>query len=57
MAPNNNRGVTYQTKENHLTNLREYFIGVVKVAIYCYNNQFLFRVFTSNYLKYLSNQK
>jgi len=30
MAPNNNWGMTYQTNEKHLTNLREYFVGVVK---------------------------
>jgi len=29
LVPNNNRGVTYRTDEKHLTNLREYFVGVV----------------------------
>ena len=53
LAPNNNRGMTYQTDEKHWTNLREYFVGVVKLAIYCYNNLFLLRVFTNNLLKYL----
>jgi hypothetical protein len=27
LAPNNNRGMTYQTEEKHLTNLLEYFVG------------------------------
>ena len=53
LAPNNNRGMTYQTDEKHWTNLRESFVGVVKLAIYCYNNLFLLRVFTNNLLKYL----
>ncbi len=35
LAPNNNKGMTYQTNEKHLTNLREYFVGVVKLAINC----------------------
>jgi hypothetical protein len=29
MAPNSNRGVTYQTDEKHLTNSVKYFVGVV----------------------------
>jgi hypothetical protein len=54
VAPNNNnRGMTYQTNKKHLSIFPEYFIGVVKLAIYCYNNRFLFRVFTKNLLKYL----
>jgi len=62
LALNNKRGMIYQTNEKHLTiqtNKKqltifpEYFIGVVKLAIYCYNNHFLFRVFTKNLLKYL----
>jgi hypothetical protein len=28
LAPNNNRGVTYQTDEKHLNNMPEYFFGV-----------------------------
>jgi hypothetical protein len=47
IALNNNMGMTYQTTEKHLTNLREYFVGVVKLAFYCYNNCFLLRVFTN----------
>ena len=27
LASNNNRGMTYQTDEKHLTNLLEYFVG------------------------------
>jgi hypothetical protein len=34
LALNNNRGMTYQTDEKHLTNLRVYFVGVVNMAIY-----------------------
>jgi len=34
LAPTKNRGVTYQTDEKHLTNLREYFVGMVKLACY-----------------------
>ncbi len=34
LAPTNNRGVTNQTDEKHLTNLRKYFVGVVKLACY-----------------------
>jgi hypothetical protein len=57
VAPNNNKGMTYQTDEKHLTNLLEYFVGVVKLA-YCSLNTYLpLRVFTfTNYLlKYLSH--
>jgi len=53
LAPNNNRGLTYQTDEKHLTTLREYLVGVVKLAINRYNNRFLLRVFTNNLLKCL----
>ena len=35
LAPNNNRGMTYQTDEKHLTIFPEHFVGVVKLAIYC----------------------
>jgi len=55
-AANNNRGMAYQTNVKHLTNLREYFAGVVELAIYCHNNRFLLLVFTNNHLKYLSKQ-
>ncbi len=50
LAPKNNRGMTYQTNEKHLTIFPEYFVGAVKLAIYCYNNRFLLRVFTNNLL-------
>jgi len=53
LAPTYNRGMTYHTDEKHLTIFPEYFVGVVKLAIYCYTNCFLFRVFTKNLLKYL----
>ena len=48
LALNNNRGMTYQTDEKHITIFPEKFIGVVKLAINCYNNCFLLRVFTNN---------
>ncbi len=54
MAPNHNGGMTYQTNEKHITNSREYFVGVDKLAIYCYNNRFLLHAVTNNLLKYLS---
>jgi hypothetical protein len=44
LAPNNNRGVTYQTDEKHLNNMPEYFVGVVNTAFNRYNNRFLWRV-------------
>ena len=53
LTPNNNRGVTYQTDEKHLTILREYFVGVVKLACYALNTRLLLRVFNNNLLKYL----
>ena len=53
LAPNNNMGMTYQTDEKHLTIFPEFFVQVVKLAINCYNNHFLLRVFTNNLLKYL----
>ena len=30
LAPNNNRGMTYQTDEKNLNNMVEYYVGVVK---------------------------
>ncbi len=48
LTPNTNRGMTCQTDEKHLTILPEYFVGVVKLAINCYNNHFLLCVFTNN---------
>jgi hypothetical protein len=37
LAPNtnNNRGMTYQTDEKHLTIFPEHFVGVVKLAFFC----------------------
>jgi len=52
LTPNNNRGVTYQTDEKHLTNLREYFVGVVKLTCSALNTRLLLRVFNDNLLKY-----
>ena len=52
LAPNTNRGMTDQTNEKHITIFPEYFIGVVKLAIYYNNNHFLFRVFTKILLTY-----
>jgi len=53
LAPNNNRGMTYQTDEKHLTNLGEYSVGVVKLACYPLNTRLLLLVFNNNLLKYL----
>jgi hypothetical protein len=53
LAPNNNRGMTYQTDKKHVTFFPEYFVGMVKLAINRYNNRFLLRVFTNHLLKYL----
>ncbi len=53
LTPNNNRGVTYQTDEKHLTSLKEYFVGVVLLACYPLNTRLLLRVFNNNLLKYL----
>ena len=55
LAPNNNRGMTYQIDEKHLTNLSEYLVGVVLLACYALNTPLLLRVFTNNLLKYLQN--
>ncbi len=52
LAPNNNKGMTYQTDEKHLNNLLEYYVEVVKLAFICYNNRFVLRVFTNNLLKF-----
>ena len=41
LAPNNNRGVTYQTDEKHLNNMSDYFVGVVYMVLNCYINRFL----------------
>jgi len=42
LAPNNNRGVTYQTDEKHLQNMSEYyFVGVVNIVFNRYSNRFL----------------
>ncbi len=44
IAPNSNRGMTYQTDETYLTSLTEYFVGEVSIAFNCLNNHFLVRV-------------
>ncbi len=40
----NNRGMKHQNDEKHLTNLTEYFAGVVELACYCLNKGLLLRV-------------
>ena len=56
LAPNNNRGVTYQTARIHISKTIGYLVGVVKLACYSLNTCLLLRVFTNNHLKYLSNR-
>jgi len=56
MAHNNNRGMTYQTNEKHLTNLREHFVGAIIIACYCYNSCFLSHIFTNTQLKCSTNR-
>ena len=46
LAPNNNRGMTYQTDEKNLNNMVEYFVGVVELVFYDVS-------LTNNHLKYL----
>ena len=41
LAPNNNRGMTYQTDEKNLNDVIEYFVGLVELAHYCYITRFL----------------
>ena len=53
LAPNDNRGMTSQTDEKHLTMFPEYFVGVVKLACYALNTRLLLPVFTNNLLIYL----
>jgi len=43
LAPNNNRGMAYQTDKKHFTIFSEYFVGVVKLAINRYSNCFLLK--------------
>jgi hypothetical protein len=38
LAPNNNRGVTYQTDEKHQKNMSEYVVGVVNVVFNRYQS-------------------
>jgi len=33
--------MTHQSDEKHLNNMAKYFVGVVKLALYCYNTRFL----------------
>jgi hypothetical protein len=44
LAPNNNRGMTYQTDDKNLNYMVEYSVGVVKLAHYWYITHFLWRV-------------
>ena len=54
LAPNYNRGMTYQTSDEKLLPIfPEYFVGVVKLASYSLNIHLLWRVFTNNILEYL----
>jgi hypothetical protein len=41
LSPNNNRGMTYQTDRNHISQTIGYLVGVVKLAHYCYITCFL----------------
>ena len=43
-TPSNDRGMTYQTDENNLNNMVEFSVGVIKLAHYCYINDFLWRI-------------
>jgi len=45
--------MTYQTNEKHLTILPEYVVGVVKLAINCYNNQSVLPIINHYLLIYL----
>ena len=53
LAPNDNRGMTYQTDEKHLTMFPEYFVGVVELTCNALNTGLLLRVFTNTLLKSL----
>ena len=44
LAPNNNRGMTYQTDEKNFNSMVEYSVGVVKLAHYFYITRFLWHV-------------
>ena len=46
-------GVTYQTNEKHLTILPENSVGVVKLAVNRYNNQFVLLIINHYLLIYL----
>ena len=39
-----------KTDEKQLNNMAEYFLGVVKIALYCYNTRFLWRVIKTAYM-------
>ena len=41
LAPNNNRGMTYQADGNHINKTIGYLAGVVKLAHYCYIIRFI----------------
>ena len=53
LAPNNNRGMTYQTDEKNLNNMVEYYVGVVKIAHCCYITRFLWHVINQDIEKLL----
>ena len=56
LAPNKNRGVTYQTDRNQISKTMGYSVGEVKIACHPLNTRLLLCVFTNNLRKYLSNR-
>jgi hypothetical protein len=46
LAPNNNRGMTYQTDGNHISKTIRYLVGVVKLSHYCFITRFIWCVIT-----------
>jgi len=56
LAPNNNRGMTYQTDWNHISETIGYLVGGVKLACYSLNTHLLllYRVFSNNLLNSLT---
>ena len=53
LAPNNNRGVTYQTDEKFLNNMSEYFVWVVNIVFIVITIVFYDVSLTNIHLKYL----
>ncbi len=44
LAPNNNRGMTYQTDGNNLRKTNGYVVGAANIECYCLNTCLLLRV-------------